>query len=170
MSAEAVPISPEQFATALETLPVSNLYAKTFEIRNSMAHLERSNAELELFMAESGRDADCEQAVEENKRVIDRMKQRVELIKAEVEKRGARWHEADNTEDPTVAADGATNGQLTEDYPHTREHQVSVREGRREEDASAGHGGRLTDEQLRQQVLSQLDGEEDEEEDDGVHL
>ena len=169
MSAEALPISPEQFAVALETLPVSNLYAKTFELRNSIAHLERSNAELELFMAESGRDEDCAQAVEENKQVIDRMRQRVELIKAEVEKRGARWHEADATEDSRVAVDGVTDEQLTEDEPQTREHQVSIREGRSEEDRSARPGGRLTDEQLRHQVLSQLNGEEDDEE-DGVHL
>ena len=169
MSAEALPISPEQFATALETLPVSNLYAKTFEIRNSIAHLERSNAELELFMVESGRDEDCAQAVAENKQVIDRMKQRVELIKAEVEKRGARWHEADVTEDSGVGAEVATNGQQTEGDPQMGEHQVSVREGRRDDGRSARPGGRLTDEQLRQQVLSQLEGEEEHEE-DGVHL
>jgi hypothetical protein len=93
MSAEVRPISPTQFAAALEDLPVENLYAKVFELRNSVAHLQRSNQELEQYSQSVGGDADCVEAMRENEEVISRMNARIELVKKEVERRGQRWHE-----------------------------------------------------------------------------
>jgi hypothetical protein len=93
MSSEARPISPTQFAAAIEDLPVENLYAKVFEIQNSIAHLERSNKELEDYSSSVGGDADCAAAVRENAEVVGRMNDRIELVKKEVERRGQKWHQ-----------------------------------------------------------------------------
>ena len=165
MSAEALPIATEQFATALETLPLANLYAKTFELRNSIAHLQRSNAELELYSTEEGGDPDCMQAIEENKEVIGRMKERIELVKLEVEKRGARWHESDEPQEHDEVVENATNGQVGDRGLNIEPSQTTNGETTRSEAPASRAGGRLTDDQLRQQILSQL-----EDEDDGVHL
>lgn len=97
MSSDARPISQAQFATAIVDLPVENLYTKVFEIQNSIAHLERSNKELSDYSASVGGDGDgdgdCMAAIKENEEVIDRMNDRVELVKKEVERRGQKWHE-----------------------------------------------------------------------------
>ncbi|OAX81414.1 hypothetical protein ACJ72_04242 [Emergomyces africanus] len=96
MSATATPITPQAFAEALKSLPLSSLYAKASELRNSIAHLQRSNDELARYMAEEtpdGRDKDCEEAIQENEVVMLRMQERIELVKAEVEGRGQRWSE-----------------------------------------------------------------------------
>lgn len=98
MSAESRPISPEAFAAALTELPLSAVYAKALEIHNSMAHLERSNAELRLFIQETpGGDKDCEEAVVENEDVIKRMQERIVLVRAEVERRGQKWIDLEGT-------------------------------------------------------------------------
>jgi hypothetical protein len=111
MSSEARPISPSQFASALEDLPVENLYAKVSEIRNSVAHLERSNKELDDYSRSAGGDADCVAAMRENEEVIGRMNERIELVKQEVERRGQKWHEADlnGQTDGEVPAGGRLN-------------------------------------------------------------
>ncbi|RMZ75356.1 hypothetical protein DV738_g5522, partial [Chaetothyriales sp. CBS 135597] len=48
--ADALPISAASFAQAIEDLPMENLYAKASEINNSIAHLQRSNAELKEYI------------------------------------------------------------------------------------------------------------------------
>ena len=103
MSSEVRPISPTQFASAIEDLPLENLYAKVFEIRNSISHLEDSNKELEEYSQNVGGDADCVDAIRENREVIGRMDERIELVKREVERRGQKWHEGE--------ADGPTSGE-----------------------------------------------------------
>jgi hypothetical protein len=94
MSAHSLPISGAAFAEALVALPPSSLYAKLLELRNSIAHLQRSNDELKGYAdASPDGDKDCEEAIEENKVVITRMEERIELVKVEMEKRGQKWVE-----------------------------------------------------------------------------
>ncbi|KAI5862570.1 hypothetical protein GGS23DRAFT_82345 [Durotheca rogersii] len=107
MSSESQPISPARFAEALRELPASTLAIKVLELRNSIAHLDYSNAELKPFAeghaptleqqqtgAAAGQpDQDCVDAIAENEAVIARMQERIELIKAEVEARGLSWRE-----------------------------------------------------------------------------
>ncbi|EEH06044.1 conserved hypothetical protein [Histoplasma capsulatum G186AR] len=96
MSSSSTPITPQAFAEALKSLPLSSLYAKVSELRNSIAHLQRSNDELARYIAESSpdnHDQDCEDAIRENEVVIVRMQERIDLLKVEVEERGQRWSE-----------------------------------------------------------------------------
>ncbi|KKZ65751.1 hypothetical protein EMCG_08457 [[Emmonsia] crescens] len=114
MSATATPITPQAFAEALKSLPLSSLYAKASELRNSIAHLQRSNDELARYIAEDspdGRDKDCEDAIRENEVVIVRMQGRIELLKVEVEGRGQRWSEEMDM-DMNVDADANMNGEV----------------------------------------------------------
>lgn len=120
MSHEALPITNAQFAEAIEDLPIENIYAKAYEINNSIAHLTQSNQTLQdysdsvkndISLDERTRrdgDKDCLEAIKENKVVIERQRDRVSLLKAEVERRGARWHEADPR-----ASEPSTNGHVT---------------------------------------------------------
>ncbi|KAF2266924.1 hypothetical protein CC78DRAFT_577848 [Lojkania enalia] len=90
MSAESLPITPARFAAALESLPISSLHAKAAELQNSIVHLEKSNRELEEWARQG--DKDCYEALMENKQVIRRMEERIELVKKEVtEVRGLPW-------------------------------------------------------------------------------
>lgn len=112
------PITPARFAAALKDLSPASLHLKVLEIRNSLAHLAHSNAQLRPFAegtaaapgATPGEpDADCADAIRENEVVIERMHGRVELVRAEVEGRGLSWREfeaKDELEDdePDVAA------------------------------------------------------------------
>ncbi|KAF2447937.1 hypothetical protein P171DRAFT_339249, partial [Karstenula rhodostoma CBS 690.94] len=82
MSAEALPITSARFAQALESLSVSSLHAKAAELRNSIAHLEKSNAELEEYVRQE-QDKELYEAILENREVIKRMGERIELIKKE---------------------------------------------------------------------------------------
>ena len=154
MSTESRVISAADFSRAIEDLPAENLYTKHSEIANSVAHLERSNKQLQEYsdsirtdtsldagVREEG-DEDCLEAVRENEVVIQRQRERMELLKAEVERRGGRWHEADT--------DGKTNGTAN---------------GGSERQA----GGRLTDEELRRQMQERM-GDGDEGSEDGMHL
>jgi hypothetical protein len=103
MSSEATPIDPARFAEAIKDLPASSLALKVLELRNSIAHLDYSNAELKPFAegtataldssAANEPDQDCIDAIKENETVIERMQQRIELIKTEVEERGLSWNE-----------------------------------------------------------------------------
>ena len=81
----------QRFIEAIVDLPLGNLHAKAAELRNSIAHLESSNAQLQQYVAEG--DLDCADATRENKEVIERMKARIELLKQEVERRGFQWGE-----------------------------------------------------------------------------
>ncbi|POS73166.1 hypothetical protein DHEL01_v208443 [Diaporthe helianthi] len=96
------PITPARFAAALKDLSPASLHLKVLEIRNSLAHLAHSNAQLRPFaegaVAAIGGspgepDADCAEAIRENEAVIERMRARIELVRAEVEGRGMSWSE-----------------------------------------------------------------------------
>jgi hypothetical protein len=99
MSAEARPIPPAAFAEAIKELPLSSLYAKVSELRNSISHLTRSNEELRTYIIESeeGPDSpdnkDLEAYILENEAVMQSMAERIRLLKTEVEARGQRWME-----------------------------------------------------------------------------
>ncbi|KAJ5811829.1 hypothetical protein N7474_008130 [Penicillium riverlandense] len=102
MATESLPISPSAFASAIQELPLSALYAKVSELRNSIAHLHRSNAELRTFLAESQDPEDEKKELEgyvaENEDVVASMNVRIALLKVEVERRGQLWIEAEEKE------------------------------------------------------------------------
>lgn len=126
------PITPARFAAALKDLSAASLHLKVLEIRNSLAHLAHSNAQLRPFAegtvaapggAPGEPDADCADAIRENEAVIERMRDRIELVRAEVEERGLSWREfeaKDELEDdepgvvppaaPAPAASGTAGG------------------------------------------------------------
>lgn len=120
MSSESLRINPAAFAEAIQELPLSAVYSKVAELRNSIAHLHRSNAELRLFVTESQDPEEEKKELEgymsENEGVIASMNERVELLKKELENRGQPWVEVeeDKNENGEQAADGPmTNGSAT---------------------------------------------------------
>ncbi|KAK5048945.1 hypothetical protein LTR84_005366 [Exophiala bonariae] len=163
MSSEARPIDASQFALAIQDLPVENLYSKANEIQNSITHLEASNGQLQEYsdsiradttLPEETRqdgDKDCLEAIQENLVVINRQKDRIRLLREEVERRGGRWHGGDEE-------GSAVNGSADQERP-------AVTNG-----SSAAPGGRLTDEQLRQQLRDQLGDDDEDNGADGMHL
>jgi hypothetical protein len=102
----------------------------------------------------SNLDQDCKDAMYENLVVISRMNERIDLIRAEVEKRGMRWSEAE-VEDRQVS-ERMVNGDSTS-TTHTQSSQPP--------------SGRLTDEQLRAQLEARLvQDTQDDQEEEGLHL
>lgn len=158
MSAETQPINPQLFAQALEALPLDALHSKAAELRNSIAHLKSSNEQM-LPFAEEG-DQDCKDAMFENLVVIGRMNERVALLRAEVERRGMRWADAE-VEDSEGQKDGVrmVNGDA-----------AGVVQGGRSGAQEGARSGTFTDEELRARLLGGLDEDGAEGDDDGVHL
>ena len=78
----------EAFESALEPLSVSQLYAECHRLLNSIYHLRRSNAT--LLTEDFASDPDCREAVLENEEVIARQQRRVEMVQAEMKRRGFR--------------------------------------------------------------------------------
>jgi hypothetical protein len=167
MSSEPQPISAPRFAAALPALSLESLHAKAAEIRNSIAHLKSSNEQLREYAIQG--DKDCYEAMVENEEVIERMVQRIELLKKEVEGRGMRWVE----EEDVVEKNGA-NGEGTgegggidgmEEQGNGLGGVTTAETDDRTRTAPAA-SGRLTDEELRRMLAERM-GEGDE---DGVHL
>jgi hypothetical protein len=180
MSSEARPIDPLRFAEALETLPLDALHAKAAELQNSIEQLRSSNEQMVPFADEG--DQDCKDAMFENLGVITRMHSRVELIRAEVEKRGMPWP-SEETERGVVdvqrlrdfGMEGESGEQIIVARPErdaapmvngTAGEAAGGAAGVDERGARAQQSGRLTDEELRRQLEAQI-GMDDEE---GVHL
>lgn len=94
MSADhAQPISPADFQLAISELDVPLIEAKLAEFQSSISHLERSNQELRDYVQSVPQDDNiCEEAIAENEGVIERMKQRIQLCEAEIEKQGGSAH------------------------------------------------------------------------------
>jgi hypothetical protein len=166
MSSDALPITPARFAEALTSLPLGNLHLKAAELRNSISHLQSSNIQLKPYADEG--DRDCADAIAENVEVIQRMEERIELVKQEVEGRGFKWDEAADV------AEGReeSNGQLANGYANGNE---PLGEGGEEEEEVSRtapdegvRGPRLTDEELVRRLREQM--AEDMEDQDGVHL
>jgi hypothetical protein len=104
MSSQTLPISPAAFAAALSSLPLSTLHLKAAELRNSIAHLDYSNEQLRPFAdgtepGLSAPDRDCVEAIRENEKVVERMVERLGLLKQEVEGRGGLWGEFQSAEE-----------------------------------------------------------------------
>ena len=150
MSSTATPIPPQRFAQAIKELPLANLHSKGAEIRNSIAHLESSNQQLQPF-ANNG-DSDCVQAIQENLVVIQRMEERILLLKGEVESRGFTWAE-DESRPENVELDGHIVNEV-------RDASRNVRPS----------GGRLGDDELARRLRQQIEDDDDDEAQDGVHL
>lgn len=87
MSSSSTPISAAAFSVAIHDLPIDALYAKAAELLNSMQHLRDSNDQMQEFAD----DEVCREAIAENGVVMARIRERVNLCKAEVEGRGLRW-------------------------------------------------------------------------------
>lgn len=125
-----------------------------------------------LPFAEAG-DADCREAMFENLGVIGRMKERLDMVKEEVEGRGIRWVFGDEidrlglrSEGGTVDADGESI--VVDVSNNSNGAENGVNSGLRNGTAQRRQpSGRLTDEQLRAQLEAQMSDEEDA---DGVHL
>ncbi|RHZ66230.1 uncharacterized protein CDV56_108919 [Aspergillus thermomutatus] len=134
MSEESQPITLEAFAEAIKELPLSAVYAKVSEIRNSLAHLRRSNSELRAFIDESCESESDKRELEgyiaENEGVITTMNERIGFLKTEIENRGESWIEeeveADNKGDgdqasASLSSQPIVNGTVGDERP--RAHQ-----------------------------------------------
>ncbi|RHZ66177.1 hypothetical protein CDV55_106964 [Aspergillus turcosus] len=112
MPEESQPITLEAFAEAIKELPLSAVYAKVSEIRNSIAHLRRSNSELRAFIDESCESESDKRELEgyiaENEGVITTMNERLGLLKTEIENRGELWIEEEGAADTKVDGDQAS--------------------------------------------------------------
>ncbi|KAI5921461.1 hypothetical protein F4810DRAFT_678171 [Camillea tinctor] len=198
MSSEALPINPARFAEALKELPASSLALKVLELRNSIAHLDYSNAELKpyaegrtptLEQQEGGNtasqpgqpDQDCVDAIAENEAVIAHMQERIELIRAEVEGRGLNWREfqgkeeepsatANNTaQDSSTATNNVTNG--VNGNVNGTSSETQQHEAWRDGTFQTGTIRGLSDEELLRQLQSRMPPEDEEDNaDGGMHL
>ena len=157
MSSDATPITAERFAEAIKELPLANLHFKAAEIRNSIAHLVSSNQQLQPFADEG--DSDCADAIQENLVVVQRMKERILLLKGEVEGRGSKW------------AEGGPRPEIVESNGHASVEEVRVAsEPIHGGPSTRPSGGRRGDEELAQRLREQMAEVDDNEAHDGVHL
>ncbi|KFA80399.1 hypothetical protein S40288_08813 [Stachybotrys chartarum IBT 40288] len=199
MSADTQPISPARFAAALKDLSISMLHLKVLEIRNSIAHLQYSNDQLRPFAqgsatavsspsAESAEpDQDCVDAIRENEQVIDRMTERLAIIRIEVEdERGVSWTEFMSTEEleaqqeknRTAAADAAetpaVNGESGQHsaWSDGTFQTGTIRNGQVHMDQQPGrpNGGTLSDEELRRAMEERMRDLGDDDDEGGMHL
>lgn len=156
MSSGATPITPERFAEAIKELPLANLQFKAAEICNSIAHLVSSNQQLQPFVDEG--DSDCIDAIQENLVVIQRMEERILLLKGEVEGRGSRWGD-ERTKPERVGSNGLCSTQevrVASQATHGRSSRLS--------------SGQLGDEELARSVREQMEEGDDNETQNGMHL
>jgi hypothetical protein len=194
MSSETQPISPARFAEALKELPASSLALKVLELRNSIAHLDYSNAELKPFAEgttpthgqqsntnqTSQPDQDCIDAIAENEAVIARMQERIELIRTEVESRGLSWREFQGKPDEAVAEDPDKNESPNVTLPTTtttngingHSHgQGAETQHEAWRDGTFQTGTIRSDEELLRELLNRIPPENDEQDPDGgMHL
>ena len=160
MSSTSQPVPPHRFAEAINELPLSNLYSKAAEIRNSISHLQSSNLQL-LSFADDG-DTDCAEALQENGVVIQRMEERLRLVKAEVEVRGFVWEEG---EKPKEETNTKINGLGHDERPESIVGETLDTEQKR------GVVDGTNDSSLASRFTEALDGkEEDGGTADGVHV
>ncbi|KAJ5112184.1 hypothetical protein N7532_000229 [Penicillium argentinense] len=111
MTTQSTTIDSAAFAEAVQDLPLSSLFNKVSELRNSIAHLHRSNSEIREF-ADASKSEDEKKELEgyivENEGVIRSMEERVGLLRVEVERRGQEWVEERKADEERGASD--TNG------------------------------------------------------------
>lgn len=203
MSSTTIPISPAAFSEAIKELPLSTLHLKAAELRNSIAHLDYSNEQLKPFAdgtepSVTEPDQDCVDAIKENEVVIERMEERIRLLKQEVEDRGASWTEFQGTADKegegeetlvngtgelngerseawrdgTFQTGSIVNGEVTMDAPSTAPIPASNVTGVNgtSSNAANGTGGRLDDVALRQAMEDRMRALATEDDEEGIHL
>ncbi|KAI9473943.1 MAG: hypothetical protein EXX96DRAFT_579944 [Benjaminiella poitrasii] len=87
-------MNPEQLEKALHDLPPTTLITEIPEIQNTVVHLLRSNRELREFDPE-GNDPDVVQAIQENKDLIVRKEEHVDVTLTVIRERlgMAAWRE-----------------------------------------------------------------------------
>ncbi|KAM0424724.1 hypothetical protein ACHAPT_010034 [Fusarium lateritium] len=209
-SADTRPIAPERFAAALKDLSVGMLHLKVLEIRNSIAHLQYSNDQLKPFAegtatalsdsptadAASEPDQDCVDAIKENEVVIDRMAERIALIRAEVEERGMSWTEFQSRDEVASSGEGdktasvevngdtqpsetaatttpAPSAESRHDAWNDGTFQTgTIRNGEVHMDREAGRpeGGSLSDEQLQRALEERMRNLGTDDDEGGMHL
>ncbi|KAI1137897.1 hypothetical protein F5Y05DRAFT_65213 [Hypoxylon sp. FL0543] len=191
MSSESLPIDAARFAEALKHLPGENLALKVLEIRNAIAHLDYAISELRPFaegrppspLLHEGEtaepDQDCIDAIAEDEIVIARMQSRLEMIRAEVERRGLSWREFqgipdEEKEDSSATTNGAdagsnnaTNG-VNGHGADGEEQHPAWRDGT----FQTGTISQLGDEEreLLRQLQNRMPPEEEEDPEGGMHL
>lgn len=101
----------------------------------------------------------------ENLVVIGRMNERIDLLRAEVEKRGMRWADAEVEEQSKATNLTNSSGQLVNGDAST-DQTTSTTPANTSVTASSTSSGRLTDEEL----MARLQERMNEDEDEGVHL
>lgn len=198
MSSESAPITPALFAEALKDLPASTLALKVLELRNSIAHLDYSNEELKPFAegrataidstsnatapaSENQPDQDCIDAIRENEAVIERMQERIALIRTEVENRGLSWDEFKGKveEEKKEEAAEQTNGdnhQTTAATTTTNGVNGEARDGQQQHPAwsdgtfTTGTIRGLGDEELLRRLQERMPELQDDDEEGGMHL
>ncbi|KAI1763614.1 hypothetical protein GGR53DRAFT_496787 [Hypoxylon sp. FL1150] len=192
MSSE--PINPARFAEALKDLPSESLALKVAELRNSIAHLDYSNAELKPYaegraptLEQQGNpaepDQDCIDAIKENEAVIDRMQERIDLIRKEVEGRGLSWREfrgKPDEEEQEAQTTGTTNGNSAADASSSLTNGVNGHAATEEAEHPAWQDGTfqtgtlaqlsLEDRELLRQLESRLPPDDGEDPEGGMHL
>lgn len=106
------------------------LHLKVLEIRNSIAHLQYSNDQLKPYAEGTATatassdnnnssvppaepDQDCIEAIRENEQVIERMAERIAIVRIEVEERGVSWNEFQSKEETEAAAAAAATATAT---------------------------------------------------------
>ncbi|KAK6530549.1 hypothetical protein TWF281_007392 [Arthrobotrys megalospora] len=102
MSASAAPIPLDQFAQALLDLEIPQLHQESARLQNSLYHLERSNTTL----AEYPDDEDCKDAIRYNQGVIEQQKQRIDIIRLELVRRGVSVGHMDLDSPAPVSSSG----------------------------------------------------------------
>ena len=133
MSSEALPITSARFASALSDLSIESLHAKVAELRNSIAHLENSNKELEQYAREND-DRECYEYLLENRQVMKRFEERIELIRREiVENRGMPFEPQEAKVAPPTQ-NGTSTQATTNGAQHPEEQRSTGADGNDEDD------------------------------------
>lgn len=180
MSSESEPISPRRFAAALPSLPLSALRLKVLELRNSISHLLYSNAELKPFADADPPDEVCVDAIRENEVVLERMLERISILKDEVENRGARWDEFEGGSAPDNGAKDSEGqeaeaqdaaGEREGAHPAWSDGTFQTGTIRLEPSGDAQTGGSLSDAELARQLEERMRAlDDDDTTQNGVHL
>ena len=116
-----------------------------------------SNQQLQSF-ADAG-DPDCAAAIQENILVVQRMEERISLLKGEVEGRGFKWVD-DETKPESVNLNGHAAVEEVMGASRITNGGPGIRPS----------GGRLGDEELARRLREQMEEDDEDEAQDGVHL
>ncbi|GAB7350905.1 hypothetical protein MBLNU459_g1419t1 [Dothideomycetes sp. NU459] len=123
---------------------------------------------------EESENCHCKDAMFENLVVIGRMNERIQLLRAEVERRGMRWADAEVEERTMTDANGegvnGVGGSSSSSGGGGGGGVEMFVGGSAQRQAPRAPSGTLTDEELRARLLERLGDDDEAGEDDGVHL